>query len=121
MYHCCAFTFISKQLASLLQQQKKPSEALEVVDKLLVELKKLDDKQMLTETHLTESRIYHSLQNIPKGDEQSHYKSSFFVLRLDGRTTPTFSCSNAVFKILYRVLNNILCTSAPLRAQPRRV
>ena len=31
------------------------------------ELKKLDDKQMLTETHLTESRIYHSLQNIPKG------------------------------------------------------
>ena len=32
------------------------------------ELKKLDDKQMLTETHLTESRIYHSLQNIPKGE-----------------------------------------------------
>ena len=31
------------------------------------ELKKLDDKQMLTETHLVESRIYHSLENIPKG------------------------------------------------------
>ena len=30
------------------------------------ELKKLDDKQMLTEVHLTESRIYHELQNIPK-------------------------------------------------------
>lgn len=33
-----------------------------------MELKKLDDKQMLTETHLTEARIYHSLQNIPKGE-----------------------------------------------------
>ena len=30
------------------------------------DLKKLDDKQMLTEVHLTESRIYHALQNIPK-------------------------------------------------------
>eukprot|EP01041_Mallomonas_annulata_P012872 gene12872-27146_t len=30
------------------------------------ELKKLDDKQMLTEVHLTESRIYHDLENIPK-------------------------------------------------------
>ena len=38
----------------------------ELVDSLLKELKKLDDKQMLTETHLTEARIYHALQNIPK-------------------------------------------------------
>eukprot|EP00428_Durinskia_dybowskii_P066765 CAMPEP_0170383608 /NCGR_PEP_ID=MMETSP0117_2-20130122/15562_1 /TAXON_ID=400756 /ORGANISM="Durinskia baltica, Strain CSIRO CS-38" /LENGTH=439 /DNA_ID=CAMNT_0010639315 /DNA_START=41 /DNA_END=1360 /DNA_ORIENTATION=+ len=57
---------IEAKLASLLQQQKQPSAALEIVDKLLVELKKLDDKQMLTETHLTEARIYHSMQNIPK-------------------------------------------------------
>jgi 26S proteasome regulatory subunit N6 len=33
----------------------------------LRELKKLDDKQMLTEVHLLESHINHSLQNIPKG------------------------------------------------------
>ena len=58
---------IEAKLASLLQQKKLPSEGLEIIDKLLVELKKLDDKQMLTETHLTEARIYHSLQNIPKG------------------------------------------------------
>lgn len=69
---------LQTQLASLLQQQKKPSEALEVVDKLLVELKKLDDKQMLTETHLTESRIYHSLQNIPKG---SHFIALFCIVQ----------------------------------------
>lgn len=54
-------------MASLLYQQKQPSQALEIADRLLGELKKLDDKQMLTETHLTEARIYHSLQNIPKG------------------------------------------------------
>lgn len=42
-------------------------QALEIVDGLLTELRKLDDKQMLTEVHLTESRIYHALQNIPKG------------------------------------------------------
>ena len=42
-----------------------------VCSRPLSELKKLDDKQMLTETHLTESRIYHSLQNIPKGKKSN--------------------------------------------------
>jgi 26S proteasome regulatory subunit N6 len=38
-----------------------------LVQYLSRELKKLDDKQMLTEVHLVESRINHSLLNIPKG------------------------------------------------------
>lgn len=59
---------IEAKLASLLLQQKQPVVALAMIDSLLAELRKLDDKQMLTETHLTESRIYHSLQNIPKGE-----------------------------------------------------
>jgi 26S proteasome regulatory subunit N6 len=46
--------------------QKKPIEALALIDSLLSELKRLDDKQMLTEVHLTECRIYHVLQNVPK-------------------------------------------------------
>ncbi|KAJ1407747.1 hypothetical protein B484DRAFT_337157 [Ochromonadaceae sp. CCMP2298] len=57
---------IEGKLASLLLQQNKATEALTLIDKLLVELKKLDDKQMLTEAHLTEARIYHNLQNVPK-------------------------------------------------------
>lgn len=54
------------QLASLLLQEKEPVKALSIADDLLSELRKLDDKQMLTEVHLTEARIYHSLRNIPK-------------------------------------------------------
>jgi 26S proteasome regulatory subunit N6 len=57
---------IEAKLASLLLQQRKAIKALEIVDRLLPELRKLDDKQMLTEVHLTEARIYHALQNIPK-------------------------------------------------------
>lgn len=41
-------------------------DALKVIDALLPELRKLDDKQMLTEVHLTEARVYHALQNLPK-------------------------------------------------------
>lgn len=37
-----------------------------MINSLLTELRKLDDKQMLTEAHLTESRIHHALRNIPK-------------------------------------------------------
>jgi 26S proteasome regulatory subunit N6 len=57
---------IEARQCSLFLQKKKNSEGQELVTKLLGELKKLDDKQMLTEVHLTESRLYHALENIPK-------------------------------------------------------
>ncbi len=47
-------------------QMKEPVKAMTLIDDLLTELRRLDDKQMLTEVHLTESRVYHALQNIPK-------------------------------------------------------
>ena len=40
--------------------------ALALVDNLLTELKRLDDKLILTEVHLLESRIYRGLGNMPK-------------------------------------------------------
>ena len=55
------------KLANLFLTRKDTTDALTLINSLLKELKKLDDKQMLTECHLTEARIYHSLQNIPKG------------------------------------------------------
>ncbi len=57
---------IEAKYSNLLWLKKQPAKALEIVNKLLGELKKLDDKQMLTEVHLTESRIYETLENIPK-------------------------------------------------------
>eukprot|EP00602_Paraphysomonas_sp_CaronLab_P012908 CAMPEP_0185040226 /NCGR_PEP_ID=MMETSP1103-20130426/38029_1 /TAXON_ID=36769 /ORGANISM="Paraphysomonas bandaiensis, Strain Caron Lab Isolate" /LENGTH=473 /DNA_ID=CAMNT_0027579435 /DNA_START=20 /DNA_END=1441 /DNA_ORIENTATION=- len=57
---------VESKLAGLLLQQKHGQEAMTLIAGLLRELKKLDDKQMLTEVHLLESRVNHSLQNIPK-------------------------------------------------------
>jgi 26S proteasome regulatory subunit N6 len=39
---------------------------LALIDVLLRELKRLDDKAVLTEVQLLESRVYHALRNLPK-------------------------------------------------------
>mmetsp|Transcript_638 Transcript_638/g.885 ORF Transcript_638/g.885 Transcript_638/m.885 type:complete len:340 (-) Transcript_638:540-1559(-) len=57
---------VEAKLASILVQQKSFKQALELVDRLLGELKKLDDKQLLVETHLQESKIHFGLRNTPK-------------------------------------------------------
>lgn len=40
--------------------------ALALIDNLLTELKRLDDKLILTEVHLLESRVYRGIGNMPK-------------------------------------------------------
>ena len=40
--------------------------ALTLIDNLLTELKRLDDKMILTEVHLLESRVYRGVGNFPK-------------------------------------------------------
>jgi hypothetical protein len=45
-------------------QQYKP--ALILIDTLLTELKRLDDKMILTEVHLLESRVYRGIGNLAK-------------------------------------------------------
>ena len=57
---------IESKLSALLLLKKNPHEALSLLQRLLQELRKLDDKQMLTEVHLTEARAYQAIQNIPK-------------------------------------------------------
>lgn len=57
---------VEAKLASVLFEQDKYGPALALIDRLLVELKKLDDKQLLVETHLMESKIHFGLQNLPK-------------------------------------------------------
>lgn len=36
------------------------------MNKLLYELKKKDDKQLIVESQLVESKVYHALENLPK-------------------------------------------------------
>lgn len=57
---------VQAKLASVLYLKDKYGEAQTLVDGLLAELKKLDDKQLLVETHLVESKIHHGLRNVPK-------------------------------------------------------
>jgi 26S proteasome regulatory subunit N6 len=45
-------------------QQYRP--ALTLIDTLLTELKRLDDKMILTEVHLLESRVYRGIGNMSK-------------------------------------------------------
>lgn len=57
---------VEAKLASVLFLLDQYSPALSLINNLLTELKKLDDKQLLVETHLVESKIHHGLRNIPK-------------------------------------------------------
>lgn len=52
---------------SLYMQKQSYYEALTLINNLLKELKRLDDKVKLVEVQLLESRVYHALGNIPKG------------------------------------------------------
>mmetsp|Transcript_19168 Transcript_19168/g.16990 ORF Transcript_19168/g.16990 Transcript_19168/m.16990 type:complete len:430 (+) Transcript_19168:79-1368(+) len=57
---------IQTKLCELLYKQHRYTESLELLDKLLYEMKKLDDKNMLVEIQLIESQVYHALHNVPK-------------------------------------------------------
>ena len=57
---------IEMRLANLLMEVEDYQPALQLVDGLLTEVKKLDDKLLLVDVHLIESRLHHVLVNTPK-------------------------------------------------------
>jgi 26S proteasome regulatory subunit N6 len=57
---------IENKLADLYFKQGKYNDALAVLNKLLYELKRKDDKQLIVESQLVESKVYHALENLPK-------------------------------------------------------
>jgi 26S proteasome regulatory subunit N6 len=57
---------IDIKLSSLYYSTKKYKPALELLSSLISEVKKLDDKVLLVEIHVLESKIHHALRNMPK-------------------------------------------------------
>ncbi|KAK3108911.1 hypothetical protein FSP39_018507 [Pinctada imbricata] len=57
---------LEARLIALYHDTKDYQDALLLASSLLRELKQLDDKALLVEVQLLESRIYHSLSNLPK-------------------------------------------------------
>jgi len=57
---------VETRLAALLLDMKKYHDATTLLDRLLSEVKKLDDKLLLVEIHLIFCRVCYALQNIPK-------------------------------------------------------
>ncbi|EMC95651.1 hypothetical protein BAUCODRAFT_34412 [Baudoinia panamericana UAMH 10762] len=55
------------RLVGLYMQKQSYYDALTLINSLLKELKRLDDKLVLVEVQLLESRVYHALGNVPKG------------------------------------------------------
>ncbi|KAF9010687.1 PCI domain-containing protein [Cyathus striatus] len=57
---------LETRLAGLQLETQAYKPALALIDTLLTELRRLDDKMILTEVHLLESRVYRGVGNLPK-------------------------------------------------------
>ncbi|WFD01692.1 26S proteasome regulatory subunit rpn6 [Malassezia obtusa] len=57
---------LETKLIGLYYEAKAYREALPLINSLLKELKTLDDKMILTEVHLLESKVNHAISNFPK-------------------------------------------------------
>ena len=57
---------IDTRLVQLYLDTKQYSSALELIGTLCTEVKRIDDKVLLVDIHLLESRIHYALRNVPK-------------------------------------------------------
>lgn len=57
---------IEMRLSELYFRREMFNDSLEVLKRLLFELKRKEDKQLLVESLLIESKVYHALENFPK-------------------------------------------------------
>ncbi|KAJ7583203.1 PCI domain-containing protein [Mycena floridula] len=57
---------LETRLAALYLESSQYKPAVALIDTLLTELRRLDDKMILTEVHLLESRVYRGLNNFAK-------------------------------------------------------
>ena len=57
---------IETNQADLYFKMQKFNDSLQILNKLTYELKKKEDKQLLVESQLVESKVHHALENLPK-------------------------------------------------------
>ena len=57
---------LETRLIGLYYDIRAYRDALPLIETLLKELKRLDDKMILTEVHLLESKVNHAISNFPK-------------------------------------------------------
>lgn len=57
---------IENKLAEMYYRLQRYQDALDILKKLLYELKKKEDKILLVEAQLVESKVHHALENLPK-------------------------------------------------------
>lgn len=57
---------VEARLAALLMEEKEYSEALSLLSSLIKEVRRLDDKLLLVDIDLLESKLHFSLRNLPK-------------------------------------------------------
>jgi 26S proteasome regulatory subunit N6 len=57
---------LQTKLCELYRQQKEYQPAIELINDLVTEMKRLDDKNLLIEIQIIESRVYYEVHNIPK-------------------------------------------------------
>jgi len=57
---------IELRLASLYLSINRPTDALDIIDPILTEVRKADDKHLLVELHLLESKIFFHIKNYAK-------------------------------------------------------
>merc|ERR1740120_133964 len=57
---------VETRLAGLYLQDNKFAPAIELLEKLLIEVKKIDDKLLLVEIHMLECRTHYAVKNLPK-------------------------------------------------------
>eukprot|EP00658_Telonema_sp_P-2_P010638 TRINITY_DN14010_c0_g2_i4.p1 TRINITY_DN14010_c0_g2~~TRINITY_DN14010_c0_g2_i4.p1 ORF type:complete len:459 (+),score=161.45 TRINITY_DN14010_c0_g2_i4:109-1485(+) len=73
---------LQTKLCELYRIQKEYTQALELLDGLIKEVKRLDDKNLLIEIFLIETRVHYELSNIP---------------RAKGSLTGARACANATY------------------------
>ncbi|OEJ88609.1 26S proteasome regulatory subunit RPN6 [Hanseniaspora osmophila] len=100
---------LSIKLANLYYDKQQYSLSLNLINTLLRNFKKLDDKSSLVDIHLLESKVYHKLRNMPKAKAaltsartaaNSIYCSSATMAELD-MISGTLHCEDKDYKTAY--------------------